>query len=51
MKEDEEDGMGSRCIWCGQYFLAHLADWCTSEEDAEELLNKVIPFPKKKENE
>ncbi|WP_063979925.1 hypothetical protein [Bradyrhizobium sp.] len=50
---EEDDGLGSRCIYCGEPFSAHEVDWCSSEEEAAQMKaipgdhNKVVLFRKK----
>jgi hypothetical protein len=47
MADPDEDELGSRCIFCGEPFTAHEGDWCSSQEEAENMIpvvRKVIPF-------
>ena len=38
--EWDEEELGSRCIWCGESFLAHVGDWCREDKD-----NRVTNTP------
>jgi hypothetical protein len=33
MTDKGDDELGSRCIFCGEPFSAHVGDWCNEEED------------------
>jgi hypothetical protein len=33
MTDKGDDELGSRCIWCGEPFSAHVGDWCNEDED------------------
>jgi hypothetical protein len=56
MTDKGDDELGSRCIWCGEPFSAHVGDWCSEDED-NTVTNtpvdpsmddhKIIPFRKK----
>jgi hypothetical protein len=42
MTDKGDDELGSRCIYCGEPFSAHKVDWCSSEEEAQQMTTTPV---------